>query len=213
MTKLGMTCYTKRDDKVVSCDGDVFANKLRANDYVKIGNFPPMKIASIVSSGVNLEREVVGASALNAATFKIAEDTRTGIVAGMKAYKNGDVLIGEVQSVADTGDPGDTITLTGNAVAVAAIGDKVTFKGPANTDNYNTTHFLSGLTPTNDRANKVDTFHYTMGSRSQHHTVPKYGKYTLMICGMQTKIWLASATQDGQATIVVSVNAHSGMIH
>ena len=62
MTKLGMTCYTKRDSKVVSCDGDVFAQKLRADDYVKIGNFPPMKIASIVSSGVSYERVVQTAS-------------------------------------------------------------------------------------------------------------------------------------------------------
>merc|ERR1712054_424355 len=82
MTKLPMTCETKRDNKVVTCDRDVVTTgKLRAGDYVKIGNFPPMKI--------------------------------------------------------------NTISTTGSG---------------SQADNYNTTHFLSGLTPTNDRANKVDTF-------------------------------------------------------
>jgi len=159
MTKLDMTCYTKRDDKVVSCDSDVLSNKLRANDYVKIGNFPPMKIATISTAGVNLVRFVAGAGATSGTTFKIAEDTRTGVVSGMKAYKNGDVLLGTLASdAAEGGIDGDTVTLAANLLAAIEVGDKVTFKAAASTDNYNTTHFLSGLTPTNNAAHKVDTF-------------------------------------------------------
>merc|ERR1711871_381247 len=159
MTKLDMTCYTKRDDKVVSCDSDVLSNKLRANDYVKIGNFPPMKIATISTAGVNLVRFVAGAGTTGAKTFKIAEDTRTGVVDGMKAYKNGDVLLGTLDgNAAEDGSDGDTVTLVANLLAAIEVGDKVTFKAAASTDNYNTTHFLSGLTPTNNAAHKVDTF-------------------------------------------------------
>ena len=91
----------------------------------------------------------------------------------MKVYKNGDVLIGTLASDAsdDAGnDPGDLVTLNANALVVAAVGDKLTFKAPANTDNYNTTHFLSGLTPTNDRANKVDTFTLYNGFPDRPHT-------------------------------------------
>merc|ERR1711968_235094 len=159
MTKLDMTCYTKRDDKVVSCDSDVLSNKLRANDYVKIGNFPPMKIATISTAGVNLVRFVAGAGTTSAKTFKIAEDTRTGVVSGMTAYKNGDVVLGTLDGdAAEDGSDGDTVTLVANLLAAIEVGDKVTFKAAASTDNYNTTHFLSGLTPTNNAAHKVDTF-------------------------------------------------------
>merc|ERR1711968_5813 len=82
MTKLPLTASTVRDDKVVTFDSDVWSVKLRPGDYIKIGNYPPMRIAD----------------------DGIAEDTG------------------------------------------------------ASSGNYNVTHFLSGLTPTNDRANKVDTF-------------------------------------------------------
>jgi hypothetical protein len=160
MTKIGMTCYTKRDSKVVSCDTDVMAKKLRANDYVKIGNFPPMKIASIENSGV-VDVLAVSAVSASATTFRVTEDTYGSLKSGMKVYKNSNILIGTLaQDATDdsTNDPGDLVTLAANAAVSASVGDTLTFRSSANTDNYNRTHFLSGLTPTNDRANKVDTF-------------------------------------------------------
>merc|ERR1712178_565102 len=47
-------------------------------------------------------------------------------------------------------------TLAAAAAYELAIGEEIMIRSPQ--DNYNTTHFLSGLTPSNDRANKVDTF-------------------------------------------------------
>merc|ERR1712054_414221 len=63
-------------------------------------------------------------------------------------------VVGTVQSSAD-GTP-DTITLAAAAAYELAIGEEIVIRKPQ--DNYNTTRFLSGLTPTNDRADKVDTF-------------------------------------------------------
>merc|ERR1719421_1632973 len=48
MTKLPFTCSTTRNSADVFCDGDVVGTgHLRAGDYIKIGNYPPQKIATI----------------------------------------------------------------------------------------------------------------------------------------------------------------------
>merc|ERR1711975_8490 len=149
MTKLPMTCETKRDNKVVTCDRDV----------VTTGNFPPMKINTISTTSGTGSILTVGTTAVTTGVtlIKVAE---TGITS--KAAANDVVykvstgqVVGTVASVsADNASP-NTITLAANAAYALAIGDKIKIRSR---DNYNTTHFLSGLTPSNDRANKVDTF-------------------------------------------------------
>merc|ERR1711975_102628 len=149
MTKLPMTCETKRDNKVVTCDRDV----------VTTGKLPPMKINTISTTSGTGSILTVGTTAVTTGVtlIKVAE---TGITS--KAAANDVVykvstgqVVGTVASVsADNASP-NTITLAANAAYALAIGDKIEIRSR---DNYNTTHFLSGLTPSNDRANKVDTF-------------------------------------------------------
>lgn len=50
MTKLSFTCTTTRNDKTVTCDSNLWDSKMRPGDYVKIGNFPPMKIDTITGT-------------------------------------------------------------------------------------------------------------------------------------------------------------------
>merc|ERR1711975_177157 len=149
MTKLPMTCETKRDNKVVTCDRDV----------VTTGNFPPMKINTISTTSGTGSILTVGTTAVTTGVtlIKVAE---TGITS--KAAANDVVykvstgqVVGTVASVSADNDDPNTITLAANAAYALAIGDKIKIRSR---DNYNTTHFLSGLTPSNDRANKVDTF-------------------------------------------------------
>ena len=49
MTKLPLTASTTRDSDTVTFDSDVWSVKLRPGDYIKIGNYPPMKINTIAS--------------------------------------------------------------------------------------------------------------------------------------------------------------------
>merc|ERR1711871_1749799 len=61
MTKLSFTCTTTRNDKTVTCDSNLWDSKMRPGDYVKIGNFPPMKIDTITGtddSGSNINYNV-----------------------------------------------------------------------------------------------------------------------------------------------------------
>merc|ERR1719473_1926254 len=166
MTKLPMTCETKRDNKVVTCDGDVVTTgKLRAGDYVKIGTFPPMKINTIgTTGGAILTVRTAATPGGTARTIKVAEGATTGAaVAGDTVIKTAlNQLVGTIASVALSGGSDDTITLDADAAFALAIGDQITIGDNRRTgrpqDNYNTTHFLSGLTPTNNKADKVDTF-------------------------------------------------------
>merc|ERR1719473_1758536 len=168
MTKLPMTCETKRDNKVVTCDGDVVTTgKLRAGDYVKIGTFPPMKINTIGTTGgaiLTVRTAATPTSGGTARTIKVAEGATTGAaVAGDTVIKTAlNQLVGTIASVALSGGSDDTITLDADAAFALAIGDQITIGDNRRTgrpqDNYNTTHFLSGLTPTNNKADKVDTF-------------------------------------------------------
>merc|ERR1711871_1636465 len=50
MTKLPFTCSTTRNSDTVYCDSDIVGDgKLRQGDYIKIGNYPPMKIETITT--------------------------------------------------------------------------------------------------------------------------------------------------------------------
>ena len=50
MTKLPFTCSTTRNSGNVLCDSDIVGDgKLRQGDYIKIGNYPPMKIETIAT--------------------------------------------------------------------------------------------------------------------------------------------------------------------
>merc|ERR1711988_41097 len=150
MTKLPMTCETKRDNKVVTCDGDVVTTgKLRAGDYVKIGSFPPMKINTIGTTGI---REVTATGATNAAATTVNVPSANINAGDIVVSKSRNLVLGVVATI-----PGGTsLTLAAGSTYAIASGDKIMIRSPQ--DNYNTTHFLSGLTPTNNKADKVDTF-------------------------------------------------------
>merc|ERR1711968_311660 len=50
MSKLPFTCATTRNSDTVYCDSDIVGDgKLRQGDYIKIGNYPPMKIETITT--------------------------------------------------------------------------------------------------------------------------------------------------------------------
>merc|ERR1711871_1671193 len=54
MTKLPFTCSTTRNSDTVYCDSDIVGDgKLRQGDYIKIGNYPPMKIETITTDNAD----------------------------------------------------------------------------------------------------------------------------------------------------------------
>merc|ERR1711871_1357877 len=79
MTKLPLTASTMRDDKVVTFDSDVWSVKLRPGDYIKIGNYPPMRIADdgiaedtgASSGNYNVTHFLSGLTAQNNAAIKV----------------------------------------------------------------------------------------------------------------------------------------------
>merc|ERR1712054_556522 len=79
MTKLPLTASTMRDDKVVTFDSDVWSVKLRPGDYIKIGNYPPMRIADdgiaadtgASSGNYNVTHFLSGLTAQNNAAKKV----------------------------------------------------------------------------------------------------------------------------------------------
>merc|ERR1712072_1251106 len=98
------------------------------------------------------------------------------------------------------------LTLAAGSTYAIANGDKIIIRSPQ--DNYNTTHFLSGLTPTNNKANKVDTF-------TLYNGFPESALYGTEIWQVHSyDLWdssknmYANAIQDGLDTTAVSVNVH-----
>jgi len=77
MTKLSLTASTTRDSKTITFDSDVWSVKLRPGDYIKIGNYPPMKINTIAkdegasSGNYNKTHFLSGLTAQNNAAKKV----------------------------------------------------------------------------------------------------------------------------------------------
>merc|ERR1711968_225281 len=77
MTKLPLTASTTRDDKTITFDSDVYSVKLRPGDYIKIGNYPPMKINTIAADAAgadgnyNVTHFLSGLTAQNNAAKKV----------------------------------------------------------------------------------------------------------------------------------------------
>merc|ERR1711871_1016656 len=77
MTKLPLTASTTRDDHTITFDSDVYSVKLRPGDYIKIGNYPPMKINTIAADAAgadgnyNVTHFLSGLTAQNNAAIKV----------------------------------------------------------------------------------------------------------------------------------------------
>merc|ERR1711871_480382 len=77
MTKLPLTASTTRDDHTITFDSDVYSVKLRPGDYIKIGNYPPMKINTIAADAAgadgnyNVTHFLSGLTAQNNAAKKV----------------------------------------------------------------------------------------------------------------------------------------------
>merc|ERR1711871_1618959 len=77
MTKLPLTASTTRDDKTITFDSNVWSVKLRPGDYIKIGNYPPMKINTIAADAAgadgnyNVTHFLSGLTAQNSAAIKV----------------------------------------------------------------------------------------------------------------------------------------------
>merc|ERR1711975_51889 len=77
MTKLPLTASTTRDDKTITFDSNVWSVKLRPGDYIKIGNYPPMKINTIAADAAgadgnyNVTHFLSGLTAQNNAAIKV----------------------------------------------------------------------------------------------------------------------------------------------
>jgi len=77
MTKLPLTASTVRDDKTVTFDSNVWSVNLRPGDYIKVGNYPPMKINTITAddadadANYNVTHFLSGLTAFNNAAKKV----------------------------------------------------------------------------------------------------------------------------------------------
>jgi len=77
MTKLPLTASTVRDSKVVTFDSNVWSVSLRPGDYIKVGNYPPMKINTITTDDAdadgnyNVTHFLSGLTAMNNAAKKV----------------------------------------------------------------------------------------------------------------------------------------------
>merc|ERR1711871_598474 len=77
MTKLPLTASTTRDDHTITFDSNVWSVKLRPGDYIKIGNYPPMKINTIAADAAgadgnyNVTHFLSGLTAQNNAAIKV----------------------------------------------------------------------------------------------------------------------------------------------
>jgi len=94
MTKLPFTCQTVRNDKTVVCDSNLWESKMRPGDYVKIGDYPPMKIASITGAddtGSNINYNITHflstSDTHKADTFELVNDFPETLTYGTEVWQ------------------------------------------------------------------------------------------------------------------------------